>query len=324
MSKPVINVVVGVLYDQQGQFLLAQRPADKSWAGWWEFPGGKIEAGESGFDALVREFKEELDITVNQATPWLRFTHHYSEQRVNLYWFKIHDWQGTPKSMEQQTLAWHSPDSAANLDQVLAASVQPIRWLGLSPYYAVTPQAPAVPLTLLQSNLEHLREVGVTLVQFRHGDWPTGPQCPELYARFQATLSHCRQLGITLLVNSIHPKSWWQEADGVQLRAADAVQCEARPLSTDKWVSVSAHHLADILYAQVIEADFIVLGHVKPSPSHPLDTPLGWSAFSDLAAEAGRPVYAIGGLRPEDLAEAKQHHAHGIAGISAFWLAKTF
>ena len=92
-----------------GQFMLGSRPAGKPYPGYWEFPGGKVEAGEAPLAALVREFHEEMGITVTHATPWLRRVHHYEHASVELLFYRIWAWQGEPQPHEGQAFAWQQP-----------------------------------------------------------------------------------------------------------------------------------------------------------------------------------------------------------------------
>ena len=318
-SKPFLDVAVGVIINATGEILLAQRPEDKSWSGWWEFPGGKIERDESARDALVRELQEELDIKVTTATPWVTFDYEYPKTKVRLAFFLVSAWEGTPKGLEQQKLAWTHPEKAHELGDLLPASLPPIKWLTLSSRYAITPEFnPDTDIDALSTYVDRVITNGSTLLQFRQPHGPKGPASQELKHLFEDLLSLCRQRGVSLLINSIHPRQWWSLADGVHLRSTDAIQLDTRPIPEDKLLAVSTHHLADILYTQVLSADFIVLGHVNDTASHPGEKALGWEAFEALAKEAGRPVYAIGGLKPSDLKVAREHHAHGVAGISNF------
>lgn len=105
MQAP-IDVVVGILVKPNGEILLAQRPPGKPYAGYWEFPGGKVESGESLLAALQREFAEELGVTVLSAEPWCCVAHVYPHAHVHLHFFISRDWQGVPQSLEGQAFAW--------------------------------------------------------------------------------------------------------------------------------------------------------------------------------------------------------------------------
>jgi len=150
---------------------------------------------------------------------------------------------------------------------------------------------------------------------------PAAAQATNVYAAaslreaFSATLSLCRQHGARCLVNSAHPVAWWSEADGVQLRAADAARVLQDDTRPPGWLGVSAHTPADIECARQLQADFVVLGHVLETDTHPGLQALGWDRFRALADAAGRPVFAIGGQSLDTLEAARLHGAHGIAAI---------
>lgn len=104
-----IQVVAAVLRDAQGRVLINQRPAGKPWAGYWEFPGGKIEAGETPFDALRRELQEELGVDIQAARSWMQLVHDYPERRVELDVWQVQRFSGVPVSREHQVFAWVQP-----------------------------------------------------------------------------------------------------------------------------------------------------------------------------------------------------------------------
>lgn len=131
MTKRFVHVAAGVLLQPDGRFLLASRPEGKPMAGYWEFPGGKIEAGETPFHALVRELHEELGITVKSAYPWLVQSFDYTHARVKLHFFQICDWEGELHSKEQQSFAWQNI-GAVDVAPVLPANTGILRWLALA------------------------------------------------------------------------------------------------------------------------------------------------------------------------------------------------
>ena len=106
MSAPPIDVAVCIMMKANGDVLLAQRPAGKPYAGYWEFPGGKVEAGENIFCALQREMREELGVEILSATPWCGVEHVYPHAHVRLHFYISRDWQGEPQSLENQAFAW--------------------------------------------------------------------------------------------------------------------------------------------------------------------------------------------------------------------------
>lgn len=121
-----IDVAVGILMRPNGDVLLAQRPPGKPYAGYWEFPGGKVESGESIPAALKREFVEELGIVVLSADAWCGIEHVYPHAHVRLHFYICRDWRGVPQSLEGQAFAWQG---AVNLTPLLPATIPLIGWL---------------------------------------------------------------------------------------------------------------------------------------------------------------------------------------------------
>jgi 8-oxo-dGTP diphosphatase len=112
-ARPITRVSVAIIereIDGVHQVLLAQRPAGKAYAGYWEFPGGKIEAGESVVAALIREIDEELGIHINSATPWITERFSYPHAHVELNFCRTRDWHGQAHGREGQAFSWQSPD----------------------------------------------------------------------------------------------------------------------------------------------------------------------------------------------------------------------
>lgn len=107
-TRPLLRVVAGILLDRNGNYLLSSRPEGKPYAGYWEFAGGKVETGETDFQALQREFEEELGIRILAATPWLTKIHSYEHARVCLkfLWVEADQWTGEPQSREGQAWSW--------------------------------------------------------------------------------------------------------------------------------------------------------------------------------------------------------------------------
>lgn len=316
MPEKIIDVAVGVLLRPDGTVLLGNRPADKPWPGWWELPGGKLEPGETVLEALSRELQEEIDITVTQATPWVTYVHTYPTTTVRLAFCRVTGWTGEPRGLEGQALRWVQIAQAQDVPQLLPATYPPLRWLQLPTIYAISSAGSPAQLPAFLTQLERGLNAGIRLFQWREPGWPGGPDQADLYQAFQTTLARCRAHGAQLLVNSIHPEAWWHEADGVHLRSGDALQLAAKPtLAEGKRVGVSTHTLSELEHARRLEADFAVLGPVLPTASHPGHAGIGWEAFATLNAQAGLPLFALGGQSAATLAQAQSVGGHGIAGI---------
>ena len=127
MTRKHTEVAVGILLRADGALLLSTRPAGKPYAGYWEFPGGKIEAGESVEQALRRELIEELGVTIGPAEVWKVTEHDYPHALVRLHWCKVHDWRGEFEMREGQTMAWqHWP---LQVKPVLPGAYPVLQWL---------------------------------------------------------------------------------------------------------------------------------------------------------------------------------------------------
>jgi 8-oxo-dGTP diphosphatase len=125
-ERQPLDVAVGVLIDPQGRFLLTSRPQGKVYAGYWEFPGGKVEAGETIEQALRRELHEELGITIGAAQPWQVTTHDYPHALVRLHFCKVFAWTGAFEMREGQQMAW--ADLPVQLQPVLPGTLPVLRW----------------------------------------------------------------------------------------------------------------------------------------------------------------------------------------------------
>jgi 8-oxo-dGTP diphosphatase len=128
MHSAPINVAVGILMKPNGDVLLGQRPAGKPYEGYWEFPGGKVEADESIFDALKREFVEELGIHIISAQAWCGVEYIYPHAHVRLHFYISHEWQGEAQSLEGQAFAWQG---TVGVTPLLPATIPLLEWLDL-------------------------------------------------------------------------------------------------------------------------------------------------------------------------------------------------
>lgn len=125
-ARPVTEVAVGVLLRADGAFLLTSRPVGKVYAGYWEFPGGKLEAGESVEQALRRELHEELGITIGAVTPWHIEMVDYPHALVRLHFCKVFDWRGELEMREAQDFSWEQ--LPVQVQPVLPGTVPVLRW----------------------------------------------------------------------------------------------------------------------------------------------------------------------------------------------------
>ncbi len=311
MSAPV-EVVAAVLTRPDGQVMLASRPADKIYAGYWEFPGGKVEASETLEHALHRELKEELGIAVTRATRWITRLFTYPHATVRLNFFRVWDWQGTPHPHEGQAFAWDEP-AHHSVEPLLPANFPILKALQLPPVYGISYTRPLGREMFLQ-RLDAALEKGLRLIQIRDKDL-TEVERLELA---REVVKRAKPHQARVLVNGSLELARAAGADGVHLDSGALMKLHARP--DIEWVGASCHNTEELAHAAEL-ADFAMLSPVLPTASHPGEPTLGWDAFSQLAAQSPIPVYALGGVNWPDIETAQNHGAHGIAMLRGAWIA---
>jgi 8-oxo-dGTP diphosphatase len=308
-GNPTIHVACGVLVNAAGEVLLAQRPEGKIAAGYWEFPGGKIEPGEAALDALRRELHEELGIGVQAAEPLIRFRHAYTNRTVVLDTWRVTAFAGEPQSREQQALRWLPVTRWGELAPLLP-TVAPIAAALTHPaHYVFTP--PDTDADWLLARLPGL---------------PTGAwlrlRCPALddagYAALARVLVAAAQAhGHKVLLDRAPGLVDALGADGWHATTTALAALDARPAVPLAVASV--HTARELARAAALHFDAAVLGPVQATATHPGASALGWTGFAALRGESVLSVYALGGLAPGDLAAARAANAQGLAGISAYW-----
>lgn len=310
--------MAGVLRDAQGRVLLAQRPAGKHLEGYWEFPGGKLEPNEQPQRALMRELHEELGIHIeaDDGTPLIRVPWRYGERDLLLDAWQFTRWQGTPVSMEGQALQWLLPSDVD--PATLAPADRPIlQALRLPPIYAITPaHVPPDHAELWYARLDAALMQGTCLIQLRLPLW-SAAQVQVLAARLQERAVQCD--ACVLLNGDIDGAHRFGAGVGVHLTSAQLTAGIERPLPWTQIVGASCHDALQLGRAVQMGADFATLSPVAPTTSHPAAASLGWLRFRDLAEAAALPVYALGGMTPAQVGQARNHSGQGVAGIGAFW-----
>lgn len=312
MKLSPIEVAVGILITPQRRVLLASRPEGKPYAGWWEFPGGKVESGENVAQALARELHEELGVSIYHAQPWVVLEHSYEHAYVRLHFMRVTHWHGGIQAHEGQRWAWFDVETKDMPHPLLPATVPVLRWLSLPDTVGIS-HAAAMGLSSFDASLRQALYRGLRMLIVREPTW-SNAQVGKL---LDIVLPRCREHNAKVLVSSRHAPALWQRADGVQLRAVDAQKINHRP--DLPWVGVSAHNAADIAHAAQLKADFCLLGSVLPTATHPDVTPLGWDGFVRETQHNALPVYALGGMKTHLLNLAQSHGAHGVAMMRDLW-----
>jgi 8-oxo-dGTP diphosphatase len=310
-DKKIVDVVAAVIQQPDGQFLLACRPEGKPYAGYWEFPGGKVERGETLHHALERELHEELGIGVEHAWPWLVRHFDYEHASVKLHFFRVVRWHGEPHGKEGQRLSWQKPGAVA-VAPLLPANGPILEALALPHHYAIT-QVAALGEQAFMDRLEAALGKGLRLIQLRERN-------PDRAAQLriaEGVISRAHAQGAKVVVNSAMAAGCIAMADGVHLTAAHLMQTEARP--AHGLCGASCHNADELAHAVALGLDYVLLGAVLPTTSHPGEAGLGWERFAELMRDCPLPVYALGGMQAEHLETAWRHGAHGIAMLRASW-----
>lgn len=303
-----VEVAAAVFQRADGrEFLLAQRPEGKVYAGYWEFPGGKVETGESVRQALVRELQEEMGVTIEACSPWLTREFTYPHAKVRIHFWRIEQWQGELAPLEHSAVAWLTAGEAPSVAPILPANDPILKALALPTVMAITnmmENGEDVELARLE---EAANRGGIRLFQVRDKGLPGIERA--WFA--QAAWEMVRHRGAMLIVNDDQSLSRSIGVHGLHLSSGNLQRCWSRP--DFDWVGASVHDAGELAKAVKLELDYVLLGPVLATATHPDAPVLGWEKFAEIAAHSPIPVFALGGMTPDLLATAQSHGAHGIA-----------
>jgi len=305
-----LHVAAAVLRDRAGRILLTQRTAGRDHAGCWEFPGGKVEPGESVEQALRRELHEELGIVIDACAPLIAVPQRTAACRLLLDVLSVDGFTGTAVGREGQALRWVEPAALGELTMppadlpVVAALTAPDR-------YAISPE-PAEDDAAFLAGVDRLLGHGIRRLQLRSRR-RSGNALRQLA---QAVAERARSAGAELYLNG-ELELAAELGCGLHLTAAQLAATRPRP--DVQGLAGSCHDAVELQHAARLGCDFVVLGPVAATATHPQAVPIGWDGFAALREQSVLPVYALGGLGMDDLSTARRHGAQGIAAIRALW-----
>ncbi|MFN7834887.1 MAG: Nudix family hydrolase [Burkholderiaceae bacterium] len=318
-ERACIDVAVAVLQRADGHVLWCRRPSGKPYAGYWEFPGGKVEAGETVWQALVREIDEELGMGVHAGGPWLIVEHDYPHARVRLHFMRVWAFVGAPQAREGQAFEWAPLLGDSRLTPILPATLPLLPRLALPARMLLT----QVELYGLTDFLERLATVltrsapaDLPLVQFREKHLSVGDQVRAARAVEAVAADH----HATVLINSDCAAALRSDSN-IHYTQAAGLGLDAPTLAPNRIHTVAVHTAPGLAAAARRGFAAAVLGTVLTSHSHPGGATLGWQGFAALARQTRLPVYAIGGLTAADVSIAQSFGAHGVALRGAAWTA---
>lgn len=310
-DSSLVHVAVGLIVNAENEVLISLRHPESHQGGLWEFPGGKVESGETVLDSLKREFMEELGISVQSAFPIRKISHNYSDKRVllDVWWIDRHS--GTPAGLEGQEVRW-CPVSQLQGLEFPEANTPIVKLLEVPDKLAITPQFEDY--SQLHNYIGNCTKHSLAMIQLRqkqlsvadYRDW------------FAQARVDCDEQGIRLIANPDISDIDSYAGHPVHLSSANLRIFSGQRRSAYSMLSASCHDLSELQLAEELDLDFVLLSPVLPTAKYSDNRALGWEKFAELAAKVSLPVYALGGLAPEDIEIARAHGASGIAGISQF------
>jgi 8-oxo-dGTP diphosphatase len=313
MSPHSIHVAVAVVTNPRGEVLIARRPNHVHQGGLWEFPGGKVEPGETVLHALDRELREELGIGAKRVCPLIRVAHAYPDKAVLLDVWRVAEIHGEPHGREGQPLCWVAPDQLSGFD--FPAANLPIVTAARLPSLLLVTGEPSRGTDEFLRRLDAALRGGARLIQLR-AKTLDADRYSELAG---AALKMCRRHGAQLLLNANPELVTTIGADGVHLTAERLMNLRERPLAKELLVLASCHNAADLRHAESVGVDCAVAAPVLRTRTHPDAVWLEWEGFERLASLARIPVYALGGMTANHVAEAMRRGGQGVAVLGAVW-----
>lgn len=316
-------MAVAAIVNRNNEVLISKRHDDAHQGGLWEFPGGKVEAGENVEAALVRELKEELDIELKSFRPLIKVHHHYADKDVLLDVWRVDDYEGNPAGLEGQPVCWQPVTRLSDLN-FPAANAPIIQALNLPSIYLITGHFDNE--LDFEKRMMRAIERGIKLVQLRLTyEWYKKNDIQFCRSIIDKTLRLTETFQLKLMLNlpdellpvvsEISGRSqldYGMHLNSKKLRGED-VKLAGRLLSA------SCHDMDELELARRLNVDFVVISPVLPTASHPDIEPLGWSRFATLTENLTMPAYALGGVTINDLERSWSAGGQGVAAISSLW-----
>ncbi len=306
-------MAVGILKNSDGKYLLGKRLNSQSWSGWWEFPGGKLESGESSSEALKREIFEELGVVIKKYRKWTTRKVIEKNKITTLYFFLVTSWDGMVEGIEGQELKW------VNLKTYNSTKILPPNQMihnalknDLPDIYAITNLKEISSDNFFQV-LKRQVNNGLRLIQIREKNLEA-TELQDLIMRIKTILQYSN---VRILINSSISLAYKYQLDGVHLNSKQLHELKHFP--KDLLVGVSCHSKKDLEMAEEKKADFAVLGSVKNTLTHPNFKTIGWEKFNKLVGNSSLAIYSIGGMRINDISSSFENGAIGIASQRAIW-----
>lgn len=298
MPKPIVDVAIAILI-HRGKILVGWREEQQHQGGKHEFPGGKVEQGETPEEACRREIYEEVGIGLKDWHQFDYIHHEYDDIIVNLHLFHSY----VPDellNLIHQPWAWYTRDQLLHLNFPKANKniIKRLYW----------------PHLIKISNTLNPVESSEALLYWRIQNES------EQYIEQLTALNEGQRSNLIINVDIWHQLSpeLQKQIKTVHLKQSQLMNLHKGDLTVGVRYIAACHDTVSLKQAQQIGCDAVFISPVKPTTTHPEAVALGWERFSDLAQNSQIPVFALGGVHPDDLATAQQHGAYGLAGIRNF------
>ncbi|MFA2943822.1 NUDIX domain-containing protein [Acinetobacter pittii] len=298
MPKPIVDVAIAILI-HRGKILVGWREEQQHQGGKHEFPGGKVEQGETPEEACRREIYEEVGIGLKDWHQFDYIHHEYDDIIVNLHLFHSY----VPDellNLIHQPWVWYTRDQLLHLNFPKANKniIKRLYW----------------PHLIKISNTLSTVESSDTLLYWRIEEFE--PQ----YIEQLTALDEGQRSSLIINIDmwqQLRPELQ-KQIKTVHLKQSQLMNLHKGDLTVGVRYIAACHDAVSLKQAQQIGCDAVFISPVKPTTTHPEAVALGWERFSDLAQNSQIPVFALGGVHPDDLATAQQHGAYGLAGIRNF------
>lgn len=329
----IIHVAVGVIKNISGEVLIAKRAEHQHQGGLWEFPGGKVEAGETVAQALQRELQEEvgLDCKLDEMSPLIQIPFHYSDKSVYLDVYEVVESQldgySNATGKEGQSIAWVNQSQLSEYD-FPAANIAILNALVLPGFIAITPDVPTAEILSFIKQCITRKSNQPKIIQLRAPSLDKKAYIElgkEAYTLCSVNEQNNVEAGagsgakrVKLVWNC--PLDWFEEqyGDGLHLSESNQSNITSRPVGREQLFSLPVHSLEQLESAHELSPDFVLLSPVCSTPSHPGAEPLGFVLAKEIIASAQVPVYGLGGLSFESYKDMREIGGQGVAAISAF------
>lgn len=315
-----IHVAAAVIHNSQGEAFLARRPDNKHQGGLWEFPGGKVEPGESAAAALARELHEEVGIQITNARPLIQVPYHYPDKSVLLDVYWVDSFTGEPWGKEGQEARWVA---ISNLHQyAFPAANRPILHAVLLPQRLLITPACATQDACLAGLVQAIQTHKIPWVMLRQKQL-AGEETARWYKAIKKALDGVYTEQATQGLISINtPDIELANAlkvQGLHLSSQALQDLDRRSDFNGRFLGASCHNLEQLQMAVAKGCDYATLSPVLPTASHPDAQPLGWETARQWLAQTPLPVWLLGGMSDSTLPAAMDAGAQGVAAIRSWW-----